>query len=36
MHETRAFMAAVKSNVPEEQWEEIYADYQRNLGRTRG
>jgi hypothetical protein len=31
MHETRAFMAAVKSNVPEEQWEEIYADYQRNL-----
>ena len=36
MREMRAFMAAVESNVPEEQWEEIYADYQRNLGRTRG
>ena len=34
MHQIRAFMAAVEGNVPEEQWEEILADYHRNLGRT--
>ena len=36
MREARAFMAAVKSNVPEEQWDEIHADYERNLGRSWG
>jgi hypothetical protein len=32
LREIRAFMAAVKKNVPDELWDTIYADYKAELG----